>query len=106
MSQAELHTGPAFEPRAGHSTASDRGDAWSGNVPVEAFIDAHRFSRGQLCRIGRLRTASRRSNGGPIRMTFPPKDYRLAFRLTTFDWRLPTARVPGPIGPFAGSPSK
>ncbi|SPB15702.1 major facilitator superfamily transporter [Caballeronia novacaledonica] len=52
MSQAELHTGPAFPPRAGHSTASDRGDAWSGNVPVEAFIDAHRFSRFQWTLMG------------------------------------------------------
>ncbi|AQH05011.1 4-hydroxybenzoate transporter (plasmid) [Burkholderia sp. KK1] len=52
MSQAELHTGPAFEPRAGHSTASDRGDAWTGSVPVEEFIDAHRFSRFQWTLMG------------------------------------------------------
>lgn len=52
MSQAELRTGPAFPPRAGQSPVSDRVDAWSGDVPVEEFIDAHRFSRFQWTLMG------------------------------------------------------
>ncbi|SAL56223.1 major facilitator transporter [Caballeronia turbans] len=52
MSQAELQSGPAFPPRAEHPSVSDRGDAWSGDVPVEAFIDAHRFSRFQWVLMG------------------------------------------------------
>ncbi|MDR5856331.1 MFS transporter [Caballeronia sp. LZ062] len=52
MSQAELQSGPAFPPRAEHPSVSDRGETWSGEVPVEAFIDAHRFSRSQWLLMG------------------------------------------------------
>jgi AAHS family 4-hydroxybenzoate transporter-like MFS transporter len=52
MSQAELQSGPAFSPRAEHPSVSNREGAWSGDVAVEAFIDAHRFSRFQWILMG------------------------------------------------------
>lgn len=47
MSQAELQSAPSFPERSEHLAVQDRGSRWTGNVPIEEFIDAHRFSRSQ-----------------------------------------------------------